>query len=97
LIDVALLVTDRLSTDLLIGTVLERGADGAYERTPHQMRAQLFPETSMVMGRLDDVAPGVPIQVRGRMASDGANAAYADQVAVLTGLIYVKRYAPEES
>jgi hypothetical protein len=87
---VALLVTDRPSSRLLMGTVLERGADGAYERTSRQMQIQLSPGTSVPMGRLDDVAPGVPIQVRGRVVSDSADAAHADQVAVLAGLIYVK-------
>lgn len=89
-VDVTLLVTERPSSTRLVGTVLDRGPDGAYERTSHEMQVRLSTSTIVVMGRRGAIVPGVPIHVSGRIATDNADLAYADQLAVLTGLIYVK-------
>jgi hypothetical protein len=84
----AVIRLDQVVGTHLNGTLLERESDTAY-RVPIEMgppvAAVLTPETSVVMGRPQDIAPGAVVQLAGTL--DKNRVLRANQVVILTGYV----------
>ena len=76
----------------LKGTLLIKQSDTAYhlppERTPNVI-AVLTPDTSVVMGKPQDIAAGAVVQLAGKIDAD--HVLQATQVVILTGYVSVSQ------
>ena len=83
---------DQVVGDRLRGTLLDRENDTAYRiGLGPTVAAILTPETSVVMGRPRDIAPGAVVQIAG--ALDNGRVLHAKQVVILTGYVHVLKSA----
>jgi hypothetical protein len=84
----AVIRLDQVIGAYLKGTLLERESDTAY-RLPigsgSPVIAILTPETSVVMGRPQDIAAGAIVQLAGTL--DDGRVLHAKQVVILTGYV----------
>jgi hypothetical protein len=84
----AVIRLDQVVGDRLNGTLLERDSDTAYRvpiRSGTPVVAILTPETSVVMGRPQDIAAGAIVQLAGTLDKD--RVLRAKQVVILTGYV----------
>jgi hypothetical protein len=85
---------DQVAGVKLKGTLLERESDTAY-RVPIEsssaVNAILTPETSVVMGRPQDIMTGAVVQLAGTLDKD--RVLHAKQIVVLTGYVHLMESA----
>jgi hypothetical protein len=90
----AVIRLDQVAGDYLKGTLLEQQSDTAY-RVPigigPAVVAILTPETSIVMGRPQDIAAGSVVQLAGTLDED--HILRAKQVVILTGYVHLSESA----
>jgi hypothetical protein len=72
----------------LVANVLERADQGTYHRSSRTLRVRWGSDTSLVMGRANNVQPGAILQARGHMAID--DLLEADRLVILTGNAVVR-------
>jgi hypothetical protein len=86
----AVIRLDQVAGERLKGTLLERESDTAY-RVPigsgSAVTVFLAPETSVVMGRPQDVAAGAIVQLVGTLDQD--HVLRAKQIVILTGYVHL--------
>jgi hypothetical protein len=85
---------DRVSGAKLEGTSLERVSDALYRRPVTKVPptvAELTPETSVVMGKREQIVPGAVVQLAGTV--DRNHALQTTQVVILTNYVRVSEGA----
>jgi hypothetical protein len=87
-LEIALEVTAAPDGGPFAATVLERSDQGTYRRSSRALRVRWGSDTSLVMGRVNDIRPGAIVQARGRMGID--DLLEADRLVILTGSVVVR-------
>jgi hypothetical protein len=86
-VDLAIVVNGATAAASFPGTLLDPTGQGSYRRTDQTVEVQWGPDTSVVMGRREEIGPGSVLQVRGRVLQSQAVA--ARQLVVLSGFVTV--------
>jgi hypothetical protein len=79
---------DTVTEQNLKATLLERVNDSVYRKSRARgssITAVLTPETSVAMGKSEDIVPGAIVQLAGTV--DGDHVLHASQVVILTGYV----------
>jgi hypothetical protein len=90
----AVVLLDAVAGKELKGRLLKRETDTVYRQTNpigSAIDAILAPETSVVMGKPQDIVPGAIVQVSGTL--DANHALETNQIVILTGYIHLSEAA----
>jgi hypothetical protein len=86
----AVVLLDGVAGKDLKGKLLQRETDTVYRQTNEagsRIYAGLRPETSVVMGKPEDIVPGAIVQISGTL--DANHSLQANQIVILTGYVHL--------
>jgi hypothetical protein len=88
----AVVCLNRVRNRELSGTLLQRVSETVYHRPPIQsaltVEAVLTPQTTVVMGRPEEIVDGAVVQIAGTL--DSNHVLHASQIVILTGFVRVE-------
>jgi hypothetical protein len=90
----AVVLLDGVTGKNLKGHLLQRETDTVYRQTNatgSTVDAVLLPETSVVMGKADNVVPGAIVQISGTL--DANHSLQTNQIVILTGYVHLSETA----